>query len=55
MPKSSSPEKTAEQASTSAKARFFYAGVFALNQRKGESSQPKQTKSTSQDKKTTTK
>jgi hypothetical protein len=26
-----------------------------LNQRKGESSQPKQTKSTSQDKKTTTK
>ncbi len=30
MPKNTSPVKVVDTASTSAKARFFYAGVFAL-------------------------
>lgn len=34
MPKSASPSKIADSASTSAKARFFYAGVFTLMKRK---------------------
>lgn len=49
MPKSASPTKVEDLASTSTKARFFYAGVFALLRRK-ELSQPKAARS-SQDKK----
>jgi len=34
MPKSSSPAKAVDPATTSAKARFFYTGVFAMLKRK---------------------
>jgi hypothetical protein len=51
MPKSASPSKILDQASTSAKARFFYMGVFALQRRKDELSQQKPARS-SLDKKT---
>ena len=50
MPKSASPTKQEELPSTTAKARFFYAGVFALEKRKEELSQPKPARP-SQDKK----
>jgi hypothetical protein len=41
MPKAASPSKVLDLASTSTKARFFYAGVFALQRRKEELSNPK--------------
>jgi hypothetical protein len=50
MLKSGSPTKIEEKASSSAKARFFYAGVFALLRRKEELSQPRSAKN-SQEKK----
>lgn len=40
MPKSATPNKVEDLASNSAKARFFYAGVFALL-RKKDVNQPK--------------
>jgi len=50
MPKSSSPSKIVDAASTSAKAKFFYIGAFAMLKRKDQLSQPRPTRQ-SQDKK----
>jgi hypothetical protein len=53
MPKSTSPIKAEDLPSASAKAKFFYKGVFTLTRKREEVSPPKQGKSTSQDKKST--
>jgi len=50
MLKNSSPPKVVETVGTSAKARFFYAGVFAMEKKKEQLSQPRSA-SQSQDKK----
>jgi len=50
MLKNSSPAKVVETTSTSAKAKFFYAGVFAMEKNKEKLSPPRAS-SRSQDKK----
>lgn len=44
MPKNSSPSRV-DSTATTTKAKFFYAGVFALRRRKDELSQQKSQKS----------